>query len=153
MVSVTTVAKEKETESFSLHEKEVVTGSGVLHNMSARPRTEVICTVRPLQQTWASFTLAEYFKLDALMRERLNHAWEQVPFKGAALVQLPSTAIEELSVRSCSDFELSANVVLRTRGSLLLGEMPLLDYAESLKGHTIISSDARLVAWAGGCYE
>lgn len=124
--------------------------AGVLRNMSARPRTPVTCSVRPLRRTWVSFTMPRNLRVDETTRVRLDAAWSTLGFTGAALVQLGGTTPSNATVHRCADADLAANVVLRTRGSLLLAEMCLLDDVAGLTNTTLFSSDPRLVAWAGG---
>jgi len=123
--------------------------SGVLHNMSARPYTPVTFSVRPLRNTWVSFTMPRQFRLNDAVRVRLDAAWAALSFTGAALVQIGGSTPNGMRVITCRNKELAANIVLRTRGSLLLAETGLLDDAAEFAGTTVISSDLRLVKWAG----
>jgi hypothetical protein len=123
----------------------------VLHNMSARPRTPVTCTVKPLRASWATFALDQAIDLTPAARTRLNRSWAALGFTGAALVHPGVTRLaQEVSVQRCIDQDLATNVVLRTRGRLLLAEMDLVDHIDGLVGATFVSSDPRLVTWARG---
>jgi hypothetical protein len=123
------------------------TGTGVLHNMSARPRTTVTTKVPPLRGRWVSFTLGHVPALDDADCRRLDAVWQRCGLSGAALVHPLSTEIvEAVELVTSTDDDLNVNVVLRTRGSLLLAGMPLIEYADGLVGHTLVSDDPRLLA-------
>jgi hypothetical protein len=122
-------------------------GKQVLHNMSARPRTPVTTKVVPLRSRWASFTLASVPDLDEAACRRLDTSWRRLGFTGAALVHPWSDDLARtVEVFDSADTDLITNVVLRTRGSLLLAQMPLIEYADGLVGRTLVTPDPRLVA-------
>lgn len=125
--------------------------SGLLHNMSARPRTPVTCTVQPIRRTWVSFAIPQRLRLDGRRRAILDKFWSSYGFTGAALVHpAPANPSALGRVVACRDDDLACNVVLRTRGSLLLAEMCLIADTTGLAGKSLISSDHRLIELAGG---
>jgi len=131
-----------------------VVGSGVDHppqvinNMSARPHTEVVRRIRPLREPWVGFCwVGNPPRMDGLMLERLDTYWQGVGLAGAVimhpLVRAPETTAR---VTVCTDGDLLLNVLLRTRGRLLLAAMPLLDDASAIGRMGLATDDPRLVA-------
>lgn len=127
----------------------------LLHNMSARPRTTVTCTVRPLRSQWVSFGWSAPPVLDDSLRAALDDLWAVSGFSGAALVFALTTELRaEISaagsIHRCSDRLLTCNVLLRVRGTLLLADMPLLGSAEWVGRRTVATDDPRLLRLAWG---
>lgn len=117
----------------------------LLHNMSARPRTDVVCTVRPLRPTWVSFSIGT---TPAPSVADLDAHWAAVGFEGAAVVHPLSADARlpgELEVHPCGDLLLDWNVVLRSRGNVLLAGMPLHDQPGGARGLVIATDEPRLV--------
>ncbi|MEO8698303.1 MAG: hypothetical protein ABI658_32720 [Acidimicrobiales bacterium] len=121
--------------------------SRLLHNMSARPRTAVTRTVAPTRGDWAAFKWsAAPPTLDPHQRRALDVWWERFALRGAALVYARSgMATSTVRVTVCRNDELTLNVLLRSRGSLLIAEMPLLDHPDALRGIELLTDDLRLM--------
>ena len=126
-------------------------GSGLLHNMSARPTTEVTRTVPPLRAAWVWFRWRAAPALDAASCRELDAYWSACGFRGAALVHPLTAELRQAlgSVARCGNELLTSNVLLRLRGSLLLASMPLLDSTEGLARLSVATDDPRLVALSG----
>ena len=114
-----------------------MSAGGLLHNMSARPRTEISRVVPVVQEGWVLFDLTEYGRnrtgpweepgpLSADDRMRLDARWREVGLTGATLV-IRSRIQPFVEPIVCLDDDLIANVLLRSRGDLLIHSMPLLD--------------------------
>lgn len=120
----------------------------VLNNMSARPTTEVVRRIRPLREPWVGFRWeGRQPLLDRSMLERLDTYWQGVGLQGAVIVHPLASAPETTTqVTMCTDGDLLLNVLLRTRGRLLLAAMPLLDDTAALGRMGVATDDPRLVA-------
>lgn len=131
-----------------------VVGSGIDHprqvvnNMSARPRTEVVRRIRPLRESWVGFSwVGNKPRIDGQMLERLDASWQRVGLAGAVIMHPLARAPETTAqVTMCTDGDLLLNVLLRTRGRLLIAAMPLLDDASGLDRMGLATDDPRLVA-------
>lgn len=121
-------------------------GSAVLANMSARPRTEVLRRVPALRSVWRSFsdTLLPRTLSDA-ERHALDVYWKSLGITGMILA-LPATPARLAGVNSkpCTDTKLLLNVILRTRGNLLLAETPLLAKLPARVGAAWLIDDSRI---------
>jgi hypothetical protein len=85
-------------------------------------------------------------RLTAELRRDLDDAWRRLAFTGAFIVHLDSAIhCDGLEVVTCDDDLLVLNVLLRTRGSLLLAGAPLLTDTGGLAKVTILCDDPRLV--------
>lgn len=126
---------------------ETAPGETLLGNMSARPRTSVTRTVPATRTSWAAFgPVRRMPRLTAELRRDLDDAWRRLAFTGAFIVHLDSAIhCDGLEVVTCDDDLLVLNVLLRTRGSLLLAGAPLLTDTGGLAKVTILCDDPRLV--------
>ena len=126
---------------------ETAPGETFLGNMSARPRTSVTRTVPATRASWAAFgPVRRMPRLTAELRRDLDDAWRRLAFTGAFIVHLESAVQRErLAITTCEDDLLVLNVLLRTRGSLLLAGAPLLTDTVGLAKVTILCDDPRLV--------
>lgn len=127
-------------------------GPGLLHNMSARPRTEVAFEVPPVDARGvARFRLPASVTIDAATAEHpeamLDGAWAGYGLRGAALVfpwHARHAVVYERAV-SATNRVLILNVLARARTAVLLGGAPALLDPEYL-GRDLASDDPRLVA-------
>lgn len=121
-------------------------GGAVLANMSSRPRTEVLRRVPALRSVWRSFsdTFLPATLSDA-ERQDLDAYWESLGLTGMILA-LPATPARLAGTNSkpCTDTKLLLNVVLRTRGNLLLAETPLLAELPARVGVAWLIDDPRI---------
>lgn len=121
-------------------------GGAVLANMSSRPRTEVLRRVPALRSVWRSFS-DTYLPatLSDAERQELDAYWESLGLTGMILA-LPATPARLAGVNSkpCTDTKLLLNVVLRTRGNLLLAETPLLVELPARSGAAWLIDDPRI---------
>ena len=126
---------------------ETAPGETLLGNMSARPRTSVTRTVPATRTSWAAFgPVRRMPRLTAELRRDLDDAWRRLAFTGAFIVHLESAVhCDNLDVDVCEDDLLVLNVLLRTRGPLLLAGAPLLTDTAGLAKVTILCDDPRLV--------
>lgn len=128
---------------------------GLLHNMSARPRTEITREVPLVQDGWVLFDLQEYRSnatggtweepgpLTASQRRRLDRSWRRIGLTGATLiVRGRSQPLVEPIV--CLDDDLIVNVILRARGDLLIHRMPLLDRRDTSMSNAVLVPEPRL---------
>lgn len=124
---------------------------GLLHNMSARPRTPVTYLVPALRRPWVSFSWrGRRPVLDARRLATLDEHWAGTGLRGAVIVHPMSEYLaERVRPHACTDRELTLNVLLRTRGDLLLAAMPLVDDPAALTKRIVATDDPRLVALAG----
>lgn len=125
---------------------------GLLHNMSARPRTEIRRQVGCVRQPWVGFCWAGPTpSLDSDRRARLDRWWRETGITGAVIVHpLRSIALPRMvAPQLCAEPVLLLNVLLRTRGNLLLASMPLLDDPAALNIPGIATEDPRMVALVG----
>jgi hypothetical protein len=121
--------------------------SDSLANMSARPRTSVSREIRPIRQTWVSFTWTGI--KPRLTKERLSSldmVWRDTGFTGCALLQPVSEAVRKLSPHVCRDSDIILNVLLRSRSGILISTSPLLEDTSILRGLSLASDDPRLCA-------
>jgi hypothetical protein len=130
-----------------LTETSTSSGVGVLGNMSARPRTSIERTVPATRRDWVAFgPVTRRVRLDRALFERLDTAWEALGFTGAFMLHLSSTVEREgLRVTTCRDEILTLNVLLRTRGTLLLAKTPAVEETYELEGLTLLTDDPRLL--------
>ena len=129
-------------------------GSGpvLLHNMSARPRTEVTFEIRPVDPGGvARFRLPDSTTIAAATAEHpeaaLDAAWAGYGLNGAALVfpwHARHAAVYDRAV-TATDRVLVLNVLARARAAVLLGKAPAVLDPEYL-GRDLASDDPRLVA-------
>ena len=124
-----------------------VVGNGLLANMSARPRTSIERSVPPARREWIAFgPIGKLPRLDAAFLQRLDEHWEARGFTGAFLMHLSSAVNREgIHATNCRDDLLTLNVLLRTRGTLLLAKAPLIRETCGLDGLTLLTDDPRLV--------
>ena len=127
-------------------------GPSLLHNMSARPRTEVAFEIRPIGATGvARFRLPDSTTIAGVTAEaldgELDAAWAGYGLSGAALV-FPWSArhavVYERPV-TATDRLLVVNVLARARAAVLLAGAPAVLDPEYL-GRDLASDDPRLVA-------
>ena len=123
----------------------------LLHNMSARPRTPVTYLVPVLRRPWVSFSwTGRRPTLEARQLATLDDHWSGTGLRGAVIVHPMSAFLaERVRPHACTDRDLTLNVLLRTRGDLLLAAMPLLDDPAVLAGRGVATDDPRLIALAG----
>ena len=127
-------------------------GPGLLHNMSARPRTEVAFEIRPVDPGGvARFRLPESVTIAAATAENpeaaLDVAWAGYGLAGAVLV-FPwhaRHAVVYQRALTATDRVLVLNVLARARAAVLLGGAPAVLDPEYL-GRDLASDDPRLVA-------
>ena len=125
---------------------------GLLHNMSARPRTEVKFEVRPVDPGGvARFRLPDGVNLTEATTEgtdaALDAAWIGYGLTGAALV-FPWSARHAViydHAFTATDRTLVLNVLARARATVLLGAAPAVLDSEYLR-RDLASDDPRLVA-------
>jgi hypothetical protein len=125
---------------------------GLLHNMSARPRSEVAFEIRPVDTAGvARFRLPESVTIAAATAEHpepeLDAAWAAYGLTGAALV-FPWSARHPVVYEralSATDRVLVLNVLARARAAVLLGGAPAVLDPEYL-GRDLACDDPRLVA-------
>lgn len=120
----------------------------LLHNMSARPRTSVSYRVPRLRSDWVSFTWGDPLpELNRRVIARLDRRWVETGLRGGVIVHgMTGDLRKRTKPTPCTDLDLLLNVLLRTRGSLLLAAMPLIDDPSALVGGGIATDDPRLVA-------
>lgn len=125
------------------------TGTGLLHNMSARPRTEVRRTIAASGGEWTTFGPLKRLNITADDRVRLDRHWADLHLTGAALI-IPAGTLADAGVtpRRCRDRDLELNVLLRTRGNLLLFTMGLVEETYDVLGREYATDDPRLLAVA-----
>jgi hypothetical protein len=130
-----------------------MSAGGLLHNMSARPRTEISRWVPVVQEGWVLFDLTEYGQnrtgpweepgpLSVDDRTRLDARWREVGLTGATLIIRCRTQ-PFVDPVICLDDDLIANVLLRSRGDLLIHSMPLLD-DRGLSSNAVLVPEPRL---------
>jgi hypothetical protein len=140
----------------ALPEAEPATGGcpppALLHNMCARPRTEVAFEVPPVDSAAvARFLLPEGVSLSATRAEtteaNLDSAWADYGLTGAALVFPWSArhAVVHDRALTATDRMLVVNVLARARAAVLLASAPAVLDSEYL-GRDLASDDPRLVA-------
>jgi len=120
--------------------------AGMLANMSARPRTEVLRRVPIVRNTWHSFSdTALPAALTAKQRNELDAYWASLALTGMVLV-LPATPsrLAATAPKPCAAEKLLLNVILRTRGNLLLAETPLLAEIPRPSGAVWLIDDPRI---------
>ena len=124
----------------------------LLHNMCARPRTEVAFEIRPVDPGGvARFRLPESVSIAAATAEHpepvLDAAWAGYGLTGAALVFPWSARHAAVYDRAftATDRVLVLNVLARARAAVLLAGSPAVLDAEYL-GRDLASDDPRLVA-------
>ena len=132
---------------MSILSVEKTSGEALLQNMSARPRTSVTRTVPATRMSWVAFGPVHHIpRLTATLRRKLDEEWRSLALTGAFIVHLISAIrCDGLHIVTCSDDHLILNVLLRTRGSLLLAGTPLLSETGGLANSTILCDDPRLV--------
>ena len=121
-----------------------------LANMSARPRTTVVRLVPVLRQPWIHFMAPLPAPvLDAEALGGLDAWWASTGLRGAILLHSVDRALaREVPLEPCQASDLTLNVLLRRRGSLLLADMPLVEaFDDETAG--VASDDPRLVTLAG----
>jgi hypothetical protein len=128
---------------------------GMLHNMSARPRTEITREVPLVQDGWVLFDLQEYRQnrsgerweepgpLTAAERRHLDACWHALGLTGATLI-VRSRVQLLVDPIVCLDDDLIVNVILRARGDLLIHRMPLLDRRDVSMSNAVLVPDLRL---------
>lgn len=124
----------------------------VLHNMCARPRTEIAFEIRPVDPGGvARFRLPESVTIAAATTEHpeplLDAAWAGYGLSGAVLV-FPWSARHAVvydRALTASDWVLVLNVLARARAAVLLAGAPAVLDPEYL-GRDLASDDPRLVA-------
>jgi hypothetical protein len=127
-------------------------GPVLLHNMSARPRTEVAFEIRPVDPGGvARFRLPESVTIAGATAENpepaLDAAWAGYGLAGAVLV-FPwhaRHAVVYQRALTATDRVLVLNVLARARAAVLLGGAPAVLDPEYL-GRDLASDDPRLVA-------
>ncbi len=111
-------------------------------------RTQITLEAVVVRDTWVRFRWSAprpTLSGDAL--SRLDSLWRQTGFSGAAfVVAATDETVRHTVPLHCPDQDLVANVLLRTRGDLLLGESPLLDDPLVLDERDLLSDDPRLHA-------
>ena len=136
-------------ESRAAHQR-----SGLLHNMSARPRTQVAFEVRPVDQGGvARFRLPEEVSLTAIGAETsdaaLDASWAGYGLTGAILV-FPWSARHAVVYErafTATDRLLVLNVLARARAAVLLAGADIVLDPQYLR-RDLASDDPRLVALA-----
>ena len=120
-----------------------------LGNMSARPRTTVVRLVPVLRRPWIHFVApVPAPTLDAEALGLLDAWWASTGLRGAILLHPVDRALaREVPLEPCQTPNLTLNVLLRRRGSLLLADMPLVEAFDD--GAGVASDDPRLVTLAG----
>jgi hypothetical protein len=143
---------------------------GLLHNMSGRPRTNVVIRVDPIDTRLASFslddmgpalsriirrrtratqrqTLATFVCANgaASLTERLNHAWALLALRGAVLLYVGVSGPHSVAATPCRDPLLVLNVLARARGDLLLPDAPLVLQPRALD-RRVVTDDPRLTS-------
>ena len=133
---------------MSILSVEKTSGEALLGNMSARPRTSVTRIVPATRMSWVVFGPVHHIpRLTTTLRRELDEEWRSLAFTGAFIVHLDSAVRRDgLQIVTCSDDHLVLNVLLRTRGTLLLAGAPLLGATGGLANSTILCDDPRLVA-------
>lgn len=119
---------------------------GILANMSARPRTEVLRRVPAVRGAWRSFSdTALPATLTRRQRDDLDAYWASLAITGMVLV-LPATPsrLAATTPKPCAEEKLLLNVILRTRGNLLLAETPLLAEIPRPSGAVWLIDDPRI---------
>ena len=120
-----------------------------LANMSARPRTTVTRRVPALRELWVHFLPLTAAAVGADELARLDTWWVAAGLRGAMLLHaVDGDLCRHVRLERCDTPELTLNVLLRARGSLLLADMPLLDVYDGAQPG-FASDDPRLVALAG----
>lgn len=127
-------------------------GPVLLHNMSARPRTEVAFEIRPVAPAGvARFRLPGSVTIAAATAENpepvLDAAWAGYGLTGAALVfpwHARHAVVYDRAV-TATDRVLVLNVLARARAAVLLAGAPAVLDPEYL-GRDLASDDPRLVA-------
>ena len=122
--------------------------TALLHNMSARPRTQVSYIVPAVRKDWVSFTWRRpHPPLDTETRDRLDRGWSTTGIRGAVIIhRLNSDLARRVRMTRCSEPDLVLNVLLRARGSLLLAGMPLIVDTSPLDKNGYATDDPRMVA-------
>jgi hypothetical protein len=126
--------------------------TGLLENMSSRPRTQIRRDVPPVRQGWVLFDLnllstgAEPDVILPEERARLEARWHALGLTGATLAHRSRVAPPDLEPLPCRDDELILNVLLRVRGNLLIYGMPMLDIRDPTASSALICADERLHA-------
>ena len=127
--------------------------TGLLGNMSSRPRTDIRRVVPPVQQGWVVFDLRRSSTGDAPAvitpehHARLEERWQALGLTGATLVhpsRYPPSGVE--APLACRDDDLILNVLLRVRGNLLIYGMPKLDVRDPTASSALVCADPRLHA-------
>lgn len=118
----------------------------MLANMSARPRTEVLRRVPVVRSTWRSFSdSAVPAALTATQRSELDAYWVSLSLTGMVLVLAATPSrVAATAPKPCVEEKLLLNVVLRTRGNLLLAETPLLAEIPRPTGTVWLIDDPRI---------
>jgi hypothetical protein len=144
--------------------------SGVLHNMSGRPRTPVRWSTGGVEPALVLFALGTEPRAElrsrtragrgaAALRAELEAAWQGFGLHGAALLYEALSEIpEQLDPKvsraaapaqrfAATDRALIINVLARARSCLLLPDVPL-ELGNAFIARTLWSDDPRLVALA-----
>jgi hypothetical protein len=143
---------------------------GLLHNMSSRPRTEVMLRVDPIDARLGSFSLDDMGrKLSRIVQgrtratqrdtlaafvcrsdvaglaERLDQAWARLALRGAVLLYASVSGLHSRGATACRDPLLVLNVLARARGDLLLPDAPLVLQRRALD-RRVLTDDPRLTS-------
>jgi hypothetical protein len=117
--------------------------------MSARPRTAVTRHVPPLTESWVHFVPPQSPPVGIVDLAGLDRWWATTGLRGAVLLHVADDDLRcHVELKPCDLPELTLNVLLRSRGPLLLADMPLLDvYDGAATG--LATDDQRLVVLTG----
>lgn len=129
--------------------------TGVLENMSARPRTPIVRNIPALRTGWTVFTIdlseltGGHLQVPRELAAKLDARWAELGFTGAALLR-PIGPLEAAGVHPlpCPDRLLTLNILLRARGRLLLEGTPLLESLRDDELVAVASDDPLLVSAA-----
>jgi hypothetical protein len=128
------------------------TGTELLGNMSARPRSSITRTVPLVQRTWVLFDMNQLpfardpGVLDDDRLARLDRRWSELGLTGATVVIRSRITVPDVAPLVCRDEDLILNVLLRVRGDLLIHRMPLLDQIDPVTSNAVLCPEPRLHA-------